>query len=52
MRIYGMNRKACKGLWVVYYISNKNRYFLGAYRMETKAQEVATKYDGKKIYIS
>ena len=51
MRIYGMNKKACKGKWVVYTITNKSKYFLGAYRTEEKAQEVAKKYDGKYTLI-
>lgn len=51
MKIYGMNKKACKGKWVVYTITNKSKYFLGAYRTEEKAQEVAKKYDGKYTLI-
>lgn len=51
MKIFGMNKKACKGLWVVYTVVNRSKYFTGAYRTEEKAQEVANKYDGKYTYI-
>ena len=51
MKIYGMNKQACVGLWVVYTIYNKNKYFVGAYRMEEAAERVADKYNGKVVYI-
>ena len=52
MKIFGMNKKACKNLWVVYVIVNKNKYFLGAYRTENKAREVTNKYNGEYTYIT
>lgn len=51
MKIYGMNKKACKGLWVVYIVTNKSKYFLGAYREKAKAEQVAEKYNGGMTYI-
>lgn len=50
MKIYGMNKKACVGLWVVYTINNKSKYFVGAYRMKEAAEKVAEKYNGKIVY--
>ena len=51
MKIFGMNKKACKGLWVTYVVVNRHKYFIGAYRTREKAQDVATKYDGDYTYI-
>lgn len=51
MKIIGMNKRVCKGLWVVYIIVNHTKYFFGAYRFKDKAQEVADKYQGKYILI-
>jgi hypothetical protein len=51
MKIFGMNKKACKGLWVAYVVVNRHKYFIGAYRTREKAQEIATKYDGDYTYI-
>jgi hypothetical protein len=51
MRIVGMNKRVCKGLWVVYTVNNRTKYFFGAYRFKNKAQEVAAKYQGNYILI-
>lgn len=51
MKIVGMNKKVCKGLWVVYTIINRTKYFFGAYKSKDKAQEVANKYQGDYILI-
>ena len=50
MKVYGMDKKACAGLWVVYTVNNKNKYFVGAYRTQEVAEKVANKYNGKVIY--
>lgn len=50
MKVYGMDKKACAGLWVVYTVNNKNKYFVGAYRTQEAAEKVANKYNGKVIY--
>jgi hypothetical protein len=52
MKVYGLNKKASKNLWVVYTMVNKGKYFFGAYRTEEKAKEVAAKYDGKYFFNS
>lgn len=51
MKIYGMNKKACAGLWVVYTVTNKSKYFVGAYRDKAKAEQIAEKYHGETVYI-
>ena len=51
MKIYGMNKKACAGLWVVYIVTNKSKYFVGAYRDKAKAEQIAEKYHGETVYI-
>ena len=51
MKIYGMNKKACAGLWVVYTVVNKSKYFVGAYREKAKAEQTAEKYHGGMTYI-
>lgn len=51
MKIYGMNKKACKGLWVVYSLNGKSKYFVGAYREKDKAKQIAEKYCGDFTYI-
>ena len=38
MKVYGLNKKASKGLWVVYTMVNKGKYFFGAYHNEEKAK--------------
>lgn len=52
MKVFGMNRKACKGLYVVYITFNRNRYFVGAYRSEEMAQLMAKKHYGNYCYIN
>lgn len=52
MKVYGLNKKASKGLWVVYTMINKSKYFFGAYHSEEKAKEVSAKYDGKYFFNS
>ena len=39
MKIFGMNKKACKNLWVVYVIVNKNKYFLGLTAQKLKREK-------------
>ena len=51
MKIYGMNKKACAGKWVVYTVTNKSKYFVGAYREKAKAEQIAEKYQGKTTFI-
>ena len=51
MKIYGMNKKACAGKWVVYTVTNKSKYFLGAYCEKAKAEQIAEKYHGGMTYI-
>lgn len=51
MKIYGMNKKACTGKWVVYTVTNKSKYFVGVYREKTKAEQIAEKYHGETVYI-
>lgn len=49
MKIFGLY-KGTKNAWVVYKTINKSKYFVGAYRTEEKAKEVANKYSGKYFY--
>lgn len=49
MRVLGLN-KDMKNVWVVYTAINGTRYFVGAYRTEEKANEVAAKYNGKYFF--
>lgn len=52
MKVFGLNKKASKNLWIVYTIVNRHKYFFGAYRTETKAKEVAKKYTGEYFFNS
>lgn len=52
MKVYGLNKKTSKNLWIVYIVVNKSKYFLGAYRSEEKAKEVAEKYEGQYFFNS
>lgn len=51
MKVLGMNRKVCKGLYVVYITVNHNHYFVSAYRSEKMAQLMAKKHCGNYCYI-
>lgn len=52
MKVYGLNKKASKGLWIVYTTTNKHKYFLGGYHSKEKAQEIAEKFEGKYFFNS
>jgi len=52
MTIHGMNKKTCKGLFVVYVTVNRNKYFVGAYRTMQQAQAAAELFDGKYFFNS
>lgn len=43
MKILGMNKKVCRGLWVVYTVCNNYKYFYMAYRTKEKAEEIAAR---------
>ena len=52
MTIHGMDKKTCKGLFVVYTIVNRSKYFIGAYRTIQQAQAIAEKFGGKYFFNS
>jgi len=47
MTIYGLNKKATKGLYIVYTVTEGRKYFLSAWRTEEEANKRAEKYFGK-----
>ena len=51
MKIYGMNKKLCKGMYVVYIQVQNRKYFYSVFRELEKAQKIAEKNNGKYIFI-
>lgn len=51
MKIYGMNKKLCKGMYVVYIQVKNRKYFYSVFRELEKAQKIAEKNNGKYIFI-
>lgn len=52
MKIYGMNKKLCKGMYVVYTQVQNCKYFYSVFNELTKAQQVAERINGKYILIN
>lgn len=50
MTVIGLFNKKIKGVWIVYITVKRTKYFIGAYRTEEKAKDVAERYYGKYFY--
>lgn len=52
MKIYGMNKRLCKGMYVVYTQVRNCKYFYSVFDEEIKAQQVAERINGRYVLIN
>lgn len=52
MKIYGMNKRLCKGMYVVYTQVRNCKYFYSVFDDVIKAQQVAERINGKYVFIN
>lgn len=52
MKIYGMNKRLCEGMYVVYTQVRNCKYFYSVFDDVIKAQQVAERINGKYILIN
>lgn len=52
MKIYGVNKRLCKGMYVVYTQVRNCKYFYSVFDEAIKAQQVAERINGKYILIN